>query len=184
MEVARTLNPSNIDTGPRLTNSPAAQPYSRHEITRIEDWANYKQRSGLLAAKKLVVSLGLGAGLTGEEMGALRWNQVHIDPQGVVLSDVSGRDVPVLRRFDTALRDYAPSSADQSDSFVLLPNYSRRTSLTGNVFSNSAEEGLCPTVLECSRGLEVCLSFLNPMGKEPRRGGNPQPDAPLRHCHQ
>ncbi|WP_411709493.1 hypothetical protein [Corynebacterium sp. LaCa116] len=147
LAVARQLQPTQIDRGIKISPDTNARPYSQREIIRIEDWANFKQRASMACAKKLVISLGLGGGLAGLEMAYLKWNQVKVDSQGVVLCDVEGRDVPILPRFDTALREFMPTEPDKLNQFVLYPNREYRRTAFDHVKRRSAKQGLMPDVL-------------------------------------
>lgn len=83
-----------VPKAPALSGSTTPQPYSIREIVAIEDWASYRQKGPLTEYKKLVVSLGLVAGLKGNEMDGLRWSDIEIDSRGVMVRGVGGLKCP------------------------------------------------------------------------------------------
>lgn len=87
---------------------------------------------------------GLGAGLRAKEASYLTWEQVYVDETGVMLLDVTGRDVPVRCRYAAPL----PHGKDQfhPDQYVLAPDSIKadRSNVTSNISTMYHSKGLAP----------------------------------------
>lgn len=143
--VAKVIAPYAQQVAPSFKRSVPDKPYTEHDIVEIRDWANFKQRGFVTRNKRLVLALGLGAGLTGKEMDELRWNQIAFDSKGFVVH-LPDRDIPVHHDFDRALRENRPVHEDGLSDYVLSPTRKRRLQSATTVIVNSADQGLTPTL--------------------------------------
>ena len=100
--------------------------------------------TNVLNNKQLVVSLCLGAGLKAKEASYLTCEQVHANKAGLMLLDVTGRDVPVRHRPAAPLTH----GKDQfhPDHFVLTPDSAKadRSNVASNISSMYQSKGLAP----------------------------------------
>lgn len=87
-----------------LGKSDPCKPYSSREVSTLEGWARALPYSPSHSARRLL-ALGLGAGLSGAEIGAVHVDHLLVDGDGVCVRVASGRPrvVPVLHSWEGAL---------------------------------------------------------------------------------
>ena len=145
--VARIVNPSFSEPTARTPVKPTSvpQPYTPAEIEQIEVWMNYAANAATnVLNKQLMVSLCLGAGLRAKEASYLTWAQVYVDETGVMLLDVTGRDVPVRQRYAEPFihgkNQYRP------EQYVLAPDSAKadRSNIASNFSTMYHSKGLAP----------------------------------------
>jgi len=124
--------------------SDPSRPYTSQEVAILRVWANTESTAERSANANVLLSLGLGAGLSAAEIGNTRAADIRLDGDGVTVH-VTGeraRDVPILPIFEPALRDRVATL--QPDRFVfrpdhiayypnLLSNFVARSHITGPV---------------------------------------------------
>jgi integrase len=94
-------------------------PYSTAEVSAIVSWASGLPTEHLRRNALALVSIGLGAGLSSQEISRLTAEDVVVDDAGVVVRIIGAkaRDVPVLRRWEIHVEDFARESGTRP--FVL-----------------------------------------------------------------
>lgn len=108
-----------------LAPSDPTSPYSQAELTILKDWAKSQKTESRRGDAKVLLALGIGAGLSGKEIIGVRAADIDVGDEGVVVT-VRGerpREVPVLKRWERSLSKRV-ASADV-DSFVF--HSSRKT---------------------------------------------------------
>lgn len=88
-----------------LGKADASRPYSVNETAALLSWAHSQRDPARRSSAKALLALGLGAGLTGQEIIALRLEDICVDDLGVVVA-VGGdesREVPVLNAWEQPL---------------------------------------------------------------------------------
>jgi len=100
------LGPDRDPDRPRpMGSADASRPYSQREVASLMSWAAGQPRGDRNSSALTLLSLGLGAGLTGREIAQLKIGDIRADEGGVVIT-VQGeraRQVPVLRHWESAL---------------------------------------------------------------------------------
>jgi hypothetical protein len=117
---------------PMSASDPTA-PYLGHELTALRSWADRQSTEDRRRNARVLLSLGLGGGLSAGEIGELRVGGVHVDSEGVVLR-IGGdraREVPVLRDWEEAL--IARRTELPADRYAFRPNH---TTNYPNLISN------------------------------------------------
>ncbi|WP_408925538.1 hypothetical protein ACKFRT_01835 [Corynebacterium sp. YSMAA1_1_F7] len=145
--MTRIVNPSYVEPHALDPVEPDSTPqlYTPAEIEQIEVWMNYAANAATnVMNKQLVVFLCLGASLRAKEASYLTWEQVYVDETGVMLLDVTGRDLPVRQRYDTPL----VHGKDQfrPEQYVLAPDSAKadRSNVASNISSMYHSKGLAP----------------------------------------
>ncbi|MBX3285342.1 MAG: hypothetical protein KF703_08380 [Actinobacteria bacterium] len=95
--------------------SDPSAPYSRAEEASLISWANGQPTAFKRHNAKVLLSLGLGAGLSSMDIAALVGTDVEVTSHGVTI-EVSGpnaRTVPVLRRWEEQVADTAQLCGDR-----------------------------------------------------------------------
>lgn len=88
-----------------LGKADASRPYSVDEQASLLSWARSQRDPSRRSSAEALLALGLGAGLTGQEIIALRLENICVDDMGVVIHVGGGepRDVPLLRNWEEHL---------------------------------------------------------------------------------
>ena len=88
-----------------LGKADASRPYSADEQASLLSWARSQRDPSRRSSAEALLALGLGAGLTGQEIIALRLESIYVDGVGVVVHVGGGepRDVPLLRNWEEHL---------------------------------------------------------------------------------
>jgi len=104
-----------------LWRSALAAPYSPAEVSRLLAWCRGLPTARFRNNIAVLLALGLGGGLTSDEVCQLRGDDIVRDELGVVIrvSRGSGRDVPVLRRWED---EVAAIGARAGSGIVFLPH--------------------------------------------------------------
>jgi len=104
-----------------LWRSALAAPYSPADLSRLMAWCRGLPSARFRDNIAILLALGLGAGLTSDEVCQLRGDDIVRDRLGVVIrvSRGSGRHVPVLRRFED---EVAAAGAGAGSEAVFLPH--------------------------------------------------------------
>jgi integrase len=90
---------------PPLGPSTPTSPYSSSEVAALRSWAARQSTAARRANADVLLSLGLGAGLSASEIGFLRVSDIQADETGVIIT-VGGsrpRSVPVTKSWEKAL---------------------------------------------------------------------------------
>jgi integrase len=92
----------------RLTPLKAAnpsRPYSDAEVIALRSWSEHQSTSARRINARVLMALGLGAGLSAIEIGELRVADIQSDSEGLLIKVSAGRvrSVPVLREWEPAL---------------------------------------------------------------------------------
>lgn len=146
LRVAEALLPSEL--APRrltpLQASDPCAPYSRAEQQDLLLWARSQKRARRKDAR-ILLALGLGAGLSSAEIGNARANDIIATTDGAVLVHVRDgrpRTVPVLRRWEKVLLQRAQELSGEEYLFVagrkgcgknLIGNFVNRNDATVHV---------------------------------------------------
>ena len=88
-----------------LGKADASRPYSVDEQASLRSWASSQRAPSRRSSAEALLALGLGAGLTGQEIIALRLESICVDDTGVVIRVAGGepRDVPLLSHWEEYL---------------------------------------------------------------------------------
>lgn len=114
--------------------------YTPDEVNALVFWASSRATAHLRRNSLVLLALGLGVGLTSQEMSRLTGDDVFADDDGVIVRVIGAkaREVPVLRRWEDDLESFARESGRRP---VLLPD---RTRIVSHSISNFVDR--------CSRG--------------------------------
>jgi hypothetical protein len=110
-------------------------PYTRSEVSGLVSWSAGLSTESLRRNTLVLLAMGLGAGLTAQEMTRLTGDDVFVDEHGVVVRVIgqSQREIPVLRRWEDHLAAFAREAGPRP---VFLPT---RTRILGHAISNFLE---------------------------------------------
>jgi hypothetical protein len=109
-----------------LQRSPVAPPYSVAEVTELVSWSHGLPTAHMRRNAQALLALGLGAGLTSQEITSLVGRDIHYD-NGVALIEVAGkmaRSVPVQRLWAERVLGLAEESGARP---FFMPERSRIT---------------------------------------------------------
>lgn len=129
-----------LDAPTRLEPMPASnpsEPYSRREIVSIVSWARAQSTPERRANAHALVALGLGGGLSSQEIIALQVKDVHRerDQVTVTVAGTRRRDVPLLDEY----AELMPAvNIATPNGFVFRPG---RTQIYVNAISNFVKRG-------------------------------------------
>ncbi|MGL6235581.1 MAG: hypothetical protein ACRC20_09580 [Segniliparus sp.] len=117
-----------------------ALPYTHAEQASLRSWAAGQRTSARRADAKILLALGLGAGLSGGEIIDLRRGHVSADVAGVLVKVIGrrSRTVPVLMEWEGSLAAVALSGSDP-ESFVFRPDAARPNANVVAHFMRGAE---------------------------------------------
>lgn len=101
-------------------------PYSSTQIARLLSWARGLPTERFRHTASGILLLGLGAGLTSQEMSRLVGDDITVDAEGVVISVIGdqARSAPVLERWETAIADLGAQAGSRP---MLMPERTRIT---------------------------------------------------------
>lgn len=116
-----------------LASGKPSRPYSPEEQAALRSWARSETTAARRLNAEVLLSLGLGAGLSAIEIGNLRVADVIVDEIGVMVrvSQERVRTVPVLREWESALRNRRRDFA--ADCYVFREG---RSMVYDNMISN------------------------------------------------
>ncbi|WP_066517151.1 hypothetical protein [Curtobacterium ammoniigenes] len=86
-----------------LGKADASRPYSARDLAALEAWSTSQPSEERRTSAAALLALGLGAGLTGAEIIAVRPEHLHLSDAHAVLTTVGGRRVPVVDEWVEAL---------------------------------------------------------------------------------
>jgi hypothetical protein len=129
-----------------------SRPYSRREIVILRSWAETQSTGGRRANARVLLALGLGAGLSAVEIGNLTAKEIAVAEDGVTLRvvGVRERDVPVLREWEAPLRARRTQLAD--DRFAFREGH---TANYDNLISNFVARGASVEVVPQSQRMRA-----------------------------
>lgn len=107
---------------PKIGAGDPSTPYTAAQVTTLRNWAAQQNTDYRRVQATLLLSLGLGAGLSAREMAAVRCGDIDIDDHGVIVN-VRGeraRQVPVLAAWEEPLAVIA-KAALRPEQWVLTP---------------------------------------------------------------
>lgn len=107
---------------PKIGAGDPSAPYTAAQVTALRTWASQQNSDYRRVQATLLLSLGLGAGLSSREMAAVRCGDIDVDEHGVVVN-VRGersRKVPVLAAWEEPLAVIA-KAALRPEQWVLTP---------------------------------------------------------------
>jgi integrase len=106
-----------------LPPSDPSKPYSRTELIQLRSWASSQSTPFRRTNAAVLLSLGLGAGLSAAEIGDLRVAHIELQDEGVSVEVVGerARRVPVRRAWEDPLVDRVRMSPP--DSFAFRENH-------------------------------------------------------------
>lgn len=113
-------------------------PYSAAEVVALRSWANHQGTTARCVNCNVLLSLGIGAGLSAAAVIDVEARHIHIDDEGVLV-EVTGerpRVVPVLAEWEPALIQVA-SAALRKDMFLFRPT---REKTHKNLISNFVDK--------------------------------------------
>lgn len=121
-----------------LAPSDPSVPYTSTEQAALREWAR-KQKKSRRADAEILIALGLGAGLSAQEIANLRAGDVSAHKSGATIVHVTDgrvRSIPVLRRWERVLIRRAAELAPDAYLFI-----SGRTGAGKNLISNFVARG-------------------------------------------
>ncbi|MFD9891551.1 hypothetical protein ACFWY9_19620 [Amycolatopsis sp. NPDC059027] len=129
-----------------LSASDTARPYTSGEQASLWSWARSQPTDGLRTACILLLTLGLGCGLSTEEVIALRAGQVRVVGNGAVVIEILGRRARLVvccQRWEQAL---AGQLADVESEFLFRPKTVRAKNLVSNLLGRAHRSPTTPPV--------------------------------------
>jgi integrase len=99
-----------------LRRSPTNTPYSKAEVTELVAWSRGLTTAHMRRNAQALLAIGLGAGLSSQEVSRLVGNDVQ-EQDGLVLVEVIGekaRTVPVLHTWGAPVLELAKESGDRA----------------------------------------------------------------------
>ncbi|MDK8172408.1 hypothetical protein QP735_07665 [Curtobacterium citreum] len=138
LRIAEALNALGPAKLPPLPPSDPSAPYSRREIVSVISWARAQSTRDRRASAHVLVALGLGAGLSAQEIIGLRDRDVIRDGDNVDIIIEVGRDrrIPMLAEYAPLLPNRIPGT--DPDRFCFRPG---RTQTYVNAISNFVRRG-------------------------------------------
>ena len=118
---------------PAMAPSDPTVPYSEDEQAALLEWARKRKRTKRCDDAMMLLALGFGAGLSAQEVMSVRAEDIVVTDDAVLIRLTEGRvrTVPVLRKWETALRKRA--AALKPGDHVFKPG---RTGAGKNLISN------------------------------------------------
>jgi len=110
-------------------------PYTASEVSGLVSWSAGRASESMRRNTLVLLAMGLGAGLTSQEMTRLTGDDVFADEDGVVIRVIAQkqREIPVLRRWEDHIAAFAREAGPRP---VLLPT---RTKILKHSISNFLE---------------------------------------------
>jgi integrase len=124
-------------------DAPSA-PYSEHEQRRLRSWAEGQTTPERRLDSRLILAMGLGAGLSSADILTVRADDITIDRLGVLVR-VRGREVPVLATWEQAFVD-AAAARDDLDWLVGIERGDSRNWVNHYIGKSHPEGTLRPKV--------------------------------------
>lgn len=114
------------DALPGMGRENAIRPYSAAEQAAWRSWAQGQRTPARRKDAKVLLALGIGAGLSGGEIAEVRYRDLTADDGGVLVHVTAGRTrtVPVLAAWEAILVS-ATRSGRAPDEFVFRPDAAR-----------------------------------------------------------
>ena len=131
-----------------LGPSEPTAPYSASDLAAMRAWTKLQPTGGRQISAAVLLALGIGAGLAGREILAVRVRDIEVSDHGVVVT-VNGerpRAVGVLRSWETALIERARSGAADKYAFR-----EARTSENHNAISDFVARSEAPIKIQSRR---------------------------------
>lgn len=140
LRIAEALLDESLAPRPLAALAPSdpSVPYTSTEQAALREWAR-KQNKSRRADAEILVALGLGAGLSAQEITNLRAGDVTACDSGATIVHVTDgrvRGIPVLRRWERLLLRRAGELAP--DAYLFIP---ARTGAGKNLISNFVARG-------------------------------------------
>lgn len=107
---------------PKIGAGDPSAPYTASQVTALRTWASQQNSDYRRVQATLLLSLGLGAGLSSREMAAVACGDIDVDDHGVIVN-VRGdrpRKVPVLAEWEEPLAVIS-KAALRPEQWVLTP---------------------------------------------------------------
>ncbi|TFB56746.1 hypothetical protein [Cryobacterium tagatosivorans] len=131
-----------------LSPSDPTTPYSKGDLATLRTWAQSQATGGRQTSAAVLLALGIGAGLAGREILAVRVRDIEVSDHGVVVT-VCGdrpRDVGVLRSWEAALIDRSRSG--DADKYAFRE---ARTSENHNAITDFVARSAAPITIQARR---------------------------------
>ena len=124
-----------VDRLAPMPTSTALSPYTQADLVALRSWASGLNTHYRQVQAHLLLSLGLGAGMSNAEILAARSCHLHVDSEGALIEVVGSRPriVPVLATWEEPLVDFAKARPLDSQQFIFRP---RRTSQNNHTIGN------------------------------------------------
>jgi integrase len=89
-----------------MASARPSSPYTHAEVVSLRSWADTQSTPARRDNARVLLALGIGAGLSASEIGGLRVADIDADDVGVVVNVRTGRvrEIPLLRLWEPALR--------------------------------------------------------------------------------
>lgn len=118
---------------PAMAPSDPTAPYSEDEQAALLGWAQKRKRTKRCDDAMMLLALGFGAGLSAQEVMGVRAADIVVTDDAVLVRVTEGRvrTVPVLQKWETALRERA--AALEATDNIFKPG---RTGAGKNLISN------------------------------------------------
>jgi integrase len=133
-----------------LSASPTDRPYTAHDQAGLWSWANGQPTEALRTGCRLLLALGLGCGLSTDEVIDLRAGEVRIAGNGAVVVEIAGRRSRLVicqARWEQVLSEHAQAAGSR---FLFRPNAVRAKNVVSN-FLARAHRGLATPPVKISR---------------------------------
>lgn len=142
-----------------LPPSNALSPYSAQELVSLCSWAQGQNTQYRRVHAHLLLSLGLGAGLSNAEILAVQSRHLHVDSEGILI-EVEGRRsrmIPLLAAWEQPLLDYSQARPVNPRQFIFRPlaNGEGRSARNSNTIGNFVDQTKPPTVKPTAQRMRV-----------------------------
>lgn len=130
---------------PPISSLAVRPPYSPAEIRVLRQWAQHQTSHYKCVQARMLLALGLGAGLSNAEIVAARAKDVTVDADGVVIA-VGGkraRRVPVTWEWEEDIAEVA-HAAMRKDMFLFRPR--RQVDAPANLITNFVHTSASKTI--------------------------------------
>ncbi|PFG48262.1 hypothetical protein ATK36_3341 [Amycolatopsis sulphurea] len=129
-----------------LSASDASRPYTVGEQAALWSWATGQPTEALRCGCRVLLALGLGCGLSADEVIAVRAGSIRVAGNGAVLVETTGRRARLVvcrRRWETGLAGHADAAGS---GFVFRPNAVRAKNLVSNFLARAHRGATVPPV--------------------------------------
>jgi integrase len=129
-----------------------SRPFSRKDVVVLRSWAETQSTPNRRTNARVLLALGLGAGLSAVEIGTLTVDAIAVSRAGVTLQIGGGRQrvVPVLREWEEPLRARRSQLADGRFAFR-----ERHSANYDNLISNFVARGKSVEVVPQSQRMRA-----------------------------